>query len=76
MSKIKVEDILNRDGFLGIILSNDLVKKLNISEHPFLKISIGNEIVSVGEKIDIKMAGCVTHEDGWGFVSLANKNRE
>ena len=70
MEKIKVEEILNNKDFKGIILSKELIAKLGIAAHPFLKITIENEIVNKGEKIKADFVGCVTHEEGWGFINL------
>lgn len=70
MEKIKVEEIINNKDFNGIVLSEELIRRLGISAHPFIKITIENEIASNGEKVKDDFAACVVHEEGWGFVTL------
>ncbi|MEK7664666.1 MAG: hypothetical protein AAB361_00830 [Patescibacteria group bacterium] len=71
--KVTPTDLLDQENFSGIILSKKLLKSLGVEKHPWLKISISNEISKNGETINKDMIPVMVHENGWGFSVLDSK---
>lgn len=69
MSKLTLNDLVNNPDFSGIIISKNLIEKLEINNYPFVKLVVENDI-NKNANISSSMAGCILHDEGWGFINI------